>query len=124
LLQGEFVFDLVVSSNPYPFRLGLVGAALLAQSDRSSLKDPVEALENFYLPELGDEVTILESPKATRLNGQMAATALVSYPGLIEPGTTGMYVTRIATIAGPDRLVYVQAIANEEYATEFSPLSI
>lgn len=70
-----------------------MGATLLAQLDRSGIEDPLEALEKFYLPELGDEVTILESPKATRLNGQMAATALVSYPGLIELGTTGMYVT-------------------------------
>lgn len=80
----------------------------------------MEALENFYLPELGDEVTILESPKATRLNGQWAATALVSYPGLIEFGMDmmGTHVTRMA-VTGPDRFVYVQAMANEESATEY-----
>ena len=119
--KGESIFDLVISSGMEPLRIGLgkEGAALIVKRSSSGIDDPLQALEQFIQTAMNDELNIIEAPKTIMLNGQPAATSLVSYPGRIWPDQMGTHINRVAVVTGPDQSIVFQAISDEQGSAQY-----
>lgn len=122
--RGESLTDLLIGSQVEPLKLGLFekGAAWLVRPDTSGFDDPLLALEQYHLPRLGDDYTIIETPSATSVNGQPAATAVLSSTGRIEPGLTGEVRTRLVIVRGPDQSVAIEAISVASASEQWQPV--
>jgi hypothetical protein len=96
--------------------------------DYSGTNDPLEALVDHHLSRLDDDVTVLEAPRSTTINGQPAATALLSSPTRIRTWEDEPVEARIqlTVVGGPDQSVFIEMIsvegANEQWQSVFEQM--